>query len=473
MKRLFGTRALCKINSQHVLLGDINMRGPKNFTIVCSVLVLFSLTVTAWAVPPKVVEIVPENGAQNVDPKLTQIRVVFDQDMSSRGYSVCGGRPKFPKMTGRPRCVDKRTLIMTVTLLAGHEYQFSINCPSAQNCRSVRGEPVVPYPVRFKTGSGKESAPAKILTAAENEEAIKQLRRGIDEQYSYRDIRKVDWDKLFREKGDALRRAESAERFATVAGELLANAKDKHIWLYAGEQRFGSYVNPVTPNVNFSRLKALIPGWQKRSAAVFSGRFIDGIGYIYISDWEGDHAEALEQTYVAIWEFSDAPGLVVDVRTNGGGSEPLAEDFAGCFVDAPKVYAQHVYRAANEPGGFTKPHNRVLEPNKRRPKYRGKVAVLMGPANMSSCEAFLLMMKQVPGCKLIGATSQGSSGNPKPTELGNGVTVYLPSWKAMRPDGSCFEGEGIAPDIVVEVTQSQLSSRDPVLEAALKFLRER
>ena len=448
------------------------MRDSKYVVIMSIILVLSLLAVAAWGVPPKVVELVPENGAQNVDPKLSQIRVVFDQDMNTRGYSVCGGGPKFPKLIGKPRWLNRRTFVMRVALLPNHEYQFGINCPSAQNFRNARGEPVVPYPVRFRTGSGKGDAPAKTLTVAQNEAAVKQLRQAIDEKYSYRDIRKVDWDRLFREKGDALRRAASPERFATVAGELLAHAKDKHIWLYVGEQRFGSYVNPVRPNVNFARLKDLVPRWQERSAVVYTGRFLDSIGYIYIESWGGDHAEALEQTYVAIWELSDAPGLVVDVRMNGGGSEPLAQDFAGCFVDKPKLYAQHVYRAANEPGGFTKPHNRMLQPNKRRPKYRGKIAVLMGPVNMSSCEAFLLMMKQVPGCKLIGATSQGSSGNPKPTELGNGVTVYLPSWKAMRPDGTCFEGVGIAPDVRVVATQSQLASRDPVLEAALKLLRE-
>ena len=90
---------------------------------------------------------------------------------------------------------------------------------------------------------------------------------------------------------------------------------------------------------------------------------------------------------------------------------------------------------------------------------------------MSSCEAFLLMMKQVPGCKLVGERSYGSSGNPKPTDLGNGVTVFLSSWKAMRPDGTCFERKGIAPDFPVETTGTELLSRDPVLETALKLLR--
>ena len=113
-----------------------------------------------------------------------------------------------------------------------------------------------------------------------------------------------------------------------------------------------------------------------------------------------------------------------------------------------------------------------MKPNKDQPLYQGKIAVLMGRANMSSCEAFLLMMKQVPNCKLVGDRSYGSSGNPKPIELGNGVTVWLPSWKALRPDGTCFESKGIKPDVFVRAANAQqIRKNDNILEAALDLLR--
>ncbi|OQY05640.1 MAG: hypothetical protein B6I25_05290 [Planctomycetales bacterium 4572_13] len=81
------------------------------------------------------------------------------------------------------------------------------------------------------------------------------------------------------------------------------------------------------------------------------------------------------------------------------------------------------------------------------------------------------MMKQVSGCKIVGEPTQGSSGNPKPHDLGNRVTVYLPSWKALLPDGICFEGKGIRPDILVKVQSNQITTKDPVIEAALKELK--
>ena len=361
---------------------------------------------------------------------------------------------------------------MRVRLQENHEYNLSANCPSAKNFKSVDGEAAVIYPIKFRTGSGRGRREGAASEKNANEEAVEELRRAIEENYSYQEIRRVDWDKLFSEKSGALQRAKTAEEFATKAGELLAAAKDKHIRLMVGEETFSSHVRPVKPNANFAKLKDFIPNFQKRSSVVHTGRFKDGIGYLLIDSWGKNYTKELEEAYAAIWDFSEAPGLIIDVRGNGGGSETLARWFAGCFIDEPKVYAQHVYRAAEEVSGFSEPSNRVIKPNKTRPKYRGKVVVLTGPVVMSSCEAFLLMMKQVPGCKLVGATSQGSSGNPKPYELGNDVTVYLPSWKAMRPDGSCFEGEGIEPDIAVETTDEELLRRDAVVEAALEFLRK-
>jgi C-terminal processing protease CtpA/Prc len=114
---------------------------------------------------------------------------------------------------------------------------------------------------------------------------------------------------------------------------------------------------------------------------------------------------------------------------------------------------------------------RTLQPNKTRPRFRGPVAVLTGPGAVSSCASFLLMMKQVPGCKLFGLPSAGASGNPHPVELANGVTVFLSRWQDLRPDGTCFEGEGIAPDVTIKSEPKDFLTADPVLSAALDHLR--
>jgi hypothetical protein len=448
----------------------------------CAFLFVILFTLPAVAAPPKVVESVPANDATNVDPSLREIKVTFDQDMdmNRKGFSICGGGPKFPKIIGNPRWTSKRVLVMRVTLQPDHDYALSINCPSAQNCRSVSGESAQPYPISFRTasaasrpasqpGSQPGSQPAGLLS---NAEAFKELQRAIDEDYSYRDLHKIDWKSLFAAAKPSFENAKSPRAFAEAAARLLAKAHDIHMSITVGNEHIPTFRRSVRPNLDFDLLPKIVPNWQKWNLAVYTGRFDDNIGYILINTWErSDQVNVVNPVHGALKEFGALKGLIIDVRPNSGGAEPLALQVAGCFIDKPVLYSKHVYRDPDAPGGFTQPQDRILEPSKKGPQYRGKIAVLMGPANMSSCESFLLMMKQVPNCKLIGEKSYGSSGNPKPHDLGNGVTVYVPSWKDLRPDGTCFEGEGITPDVAVKYP-AKPGNTDPVLDAALQYLRK-
>jgi hypothetical protein len=304
-----------------------------------------------------------------------------------------------------------------------------------------------------------------------NTEPINKLRRAINEKYSYRDLRGIDWNRMFDKYEPLMQRAKTPRQFAEVAAAMLLNTKDMHLWVKIDGETIDGFKRNINRNYNTALLKKIIPNYRDVSKYVSTGRFDDDIGYILIKSWRKDRKQILAPALRALRDFSELPALIIDVRPNGGGSEPFAKEFAACFIDKSIVYAKHVYRKDNTTEGWGQTHERVLEPNKDNPIYHGKIAVLMGRANMSSCEAFLLMMKQVPNCKLIGDRSYGSSGNPKPFDLDNGVTVWLPSWKALRPDGTCFEGKGIKPDVFVRVSGAQVRKSDRVLENALKFLR--
>lgn len=436
-----------------------------------AILVLFIsfAAATGLARPPKVIKMYPENGSVNVSPGPIKIRILFDQDMTlGKNYSLCGGGDSFPEIIGEPQWSGRRAFVFSANLKPNHDYTFGINSPSFKNFKSASGEPAEVLVVQFQT-TGEDGQPSQTTPAAskeDNQQAIAALRSAIDDHYSYKELKNLDWDALFRQYRERLAEAETPLAFAQTAGLLLAHAKDRHIWLSVGDQTVPAYQNPVTANANFKLLPKLVPAFKKHNAYVCTGKFPDGIGYIYIDGWSHQHKEYYDALYIALNEFADAPGLIIDVRDNGGGAEPLAREFAGCFVDSPTVYAKHVIRDADAAGGFTPVGERQLLPNKTRPQYRGKVAVLTGPVVMSSCEAFVLMMKQVPGCVLVGEPTQGSSGNPQPYELGNGVTVFLPCWKSMLPDGTCFEGIGIRPDILVNVRPDQITTADPVIDAA-------
>ena len=83
-----------------------------------AVVCLISCPVFA-AEPPVVIELSPPHQATEVDPNIAEIRVTFDRDMAMRGYSLCGGGPKFPKMRDKPRWLNTRTLVARVRLGIG------------------------------------------------------------------------------------------------------------------------------------------------------------------------------------------------------------------------------------------------------------------------------------------------------------------------------------------------------------------
>ncbi|MCL2743178.1 MAG: PDZ domain-containing protein [Planctomycetaceae bacterium] len=103
---------------------------------------------------PVIVKMEPANGAADVDAAVVkELRVTFDIDMNTGGYSWCGGGPMFPKLPDgeKPKWIDKRTCVLPVELESGKDYVLGINAPSFKNFRSEAGVPVVPVTYKFST----------------------------------------------------------------------------------------------------------------------------------------------------------------------------------------------------------------------------------------------------------------------------------------------------------------------------------
>jgi peptidase S41-like protein/tricorn protease-like protein len=360
---------------------------------------------------------------------------------------------------------------VSVELQPEHFYSFSINCPAAMNCRNKSGEVAETYPISFTTAK-VGAKPAKKLSNAVNKKSVAELRRLVDEEYSYRDLHKVDWGKRFKEFGPKLTAAATPAEFARLAAKLVAPAKDVHLSLQVGHVPFATFQRRFTPNYKLALLEKVVPQWKKRGEFAYTGQFDDGIGYLIVTTWGLAQPSDLEPLYSALGEFADAKALIIDVRPNAGGNETLAREFAGCFVAKAAVYSKNKSRDKEAKSGFTKTFKRSVRPNKNKPPFRGKVAVLTGEGCMSSCESFLLMMRHGAKARLIGEKSYGSSGNPQAHKLANGVFVLVPSWRDMQPDGTLIEGKGIEPDITVTPKKGDFKDSDPVLDGALKYLRE-
>lgn len=440
---------------------------------------LFLVGIIGWVLPmvaaradaPRVVKLVPRNGATKVNPATTELCITFDTDMDTSGFSLCGGGPSFPKFDGRPEWTDERTLVAKVVLEPDHDYELSINCPAAQNFSSLDGTPAESLRWTFSTagGSGLSAGEQKQL----NEKSLKQLMTILRERYSYYELQGIDWKALEKKHRRKIEDADDTRAWVAASAKMLAAAKDLHLWLVYRDRTTPTFQHKIEPNFGLAGLKKALPKLRQRNACVHTAVTKDRIGYLLIGTLSAARRQELEEVPDILREMQDCRALVVDLRANGGGDELLAQPIAAWFVSGERTYSKSLLRDPKAPDGFAGPFERKIRGNDAADRFDGPVAVLIGPGVMSSAESFALMMKQGEQVVLVGAATRGSSGNPKPHKLANGVQVFVPSWKDLLPTGDLLEGKGVKPDVEVSAKARQFEAGDPVLERALALLREK
>jgi beta-lactamase regulating signal transducer with metallopeptidase domain len=111
----------------------------------------------AMTLAPQVVSLDPYNGALNVSPAVTELRVTFSIPMGG-GCSWCtisDDGADFPKGREGKRVYwteDKKTCVLPVELRPDMTYRLSLNAPEFKNFQSAGGVPLEPVQYTFKTG---------------------------------------------------------------------------------------------------------------------------------------------------------------------------------------------------------------------------------------------------------------------------------------------------------------------------------
>jgi hypothetical protein len=105
---------------------------------------------------PKVVSISPADGAQNVDPALTEIVIKFDRPMRKTSYQVMQIDTTVWPNVGKVGYDETGTVFtMQVKLEPAHDYAFGLNNGSGGSFRSADGAPLAGTRVRFRTGPAR------------------------------------------------------------------------------------------------------------------------------------------------------------------------------------------------------------------------------------------------------------------------------------------------------------------------------
>jgi carboxyl-terminal processing protease len=295
--------------------------------------------------------------------------------------------------------------------------------------------------------------------------------KAFDREYAMFTIKpQVDWSSLREQYRPQAERAGTAYEAAAIVSEMLEHLEDLHVWVRVGSEMIPGYSRPRPLNANWQALVTKITGFTDLPQGLAWGRTEDGIGYVNIYRLgNGGLPRAFDDV---LDKLGATWGLVFDLRFNGGGDELLARKVAGRFLDEKCVYSLNQYRSGPEHTDLGEKHERVCQPHGPW-RYESPVVVLLGQQTMSSAESFALMLAQVPQVTTMGTRTAGSSANPRELPLPMQVTVSLPRWLDMRPDGTPIDGVGVQPEIpVAAAPEAFTETSDPVLEAALQHLRK-
>lgn len=243
----------------------------------------------------------------------------------------------------------------------------------------------------------------------------------------------------------------------------------------------------------------------------------ENIGYLRILVML-DRPEFLDGIVDAMNHFKDTDGLIIDIRSNAGGSRaPLRVLFPFFMAEdePPKVLNIAAYRlghrkdildarwlypedwkgwssaeraAINEAAKTFKPewkppqsefsdwHYFVIGPI-LKPKYYHydrPVIVLMDTTNFSASDIFLGAFRGWRNVTLMGTASGGGSGRYQTYRLHHSlINIGLSSMASFQPDGKLYDGNGVQPDVIIEpIPTDFIGKTDSVLQAAQNsFLR--
>lgn len=223
---------------------------------------------------------------------------------------------------------------------------------------------------------------------------------------------------------------------------------------------------------NFSSFRA---GTDAEALPVEFDLLPSGYGYIKISSFLDNDVLSIQVWERAIKYFNDnqVPGVILDLRNNGGGSGWLADQMAAYFFDQEIVVGNSAqYNKATGEFYMDPGDEASMIPPRADLQYSGPVVVMVGPACASACEFFSYNMTVNGRAIIVGQyPSEGAGGSVEDFYMPENIAVQITIGRAVDANGEIhLEGNGVVPDVRVPVTLDTLlrayQGEDVVLAAA-------
>lgn len=319
------------------------------------------------------------------------------------------------------------------------------------------------------------------------------------ENYPFFAQRGVDWRKVYDTYRPQVTATTTDAQLRAVFAAMITPLHDAHVGLVADGTRVYS-VKPGTqvPGDDLdAQAMALIRHADLASATSAPQTWCQGrvafatlpgnVGYLRVSGFTGFTSDdtsaanaaafraALDAVFTA--DRTSGPnrlrGLVLDLRINGGGDDPLGLMLASRLTGHTFfAYAKQTRDDPARPDRFTTPQPFFVHPW-AGPRYTGPLSILAGGSTFSAGEAVTqALLDRSPRPTVVGENTQGVFSDILNRQLPNGWMFGLPDEEYLTPSGRTYDIAGIPPDVRVPTfTPEQFADgRDPAFQVALSAL---
>lgn len=302
------------------------------------------------------------------------------------------------------------------------------------------------------------------------EEVVAHVWEDFDARYATFGVRGVDWDAAHDEALAQLAATDgSDDALLDVLHGLLGRLDDDHVRLFVPDRTqtlwsagglSGRVMDDFDPEVTYALLDEVTSTPEAAWGTADGGR----LGYLHVVRMD-PAARRAGEAYLS--SLSGVEGLLLDLRGNGGGSRPDAEDIVAHLFDETFVYGRSRFRTAD--GGFSEWEALDVDALGTHPTL--PVAVLHNEFSVSATEEALMMLLDRPDTIRVGTASAGALSATSWRDAPNGWLYALPTEDVQTPDGTSFSAIGIPPDVEIAASPDDVGAGlDPVLGAALELL---
>ncbi len=312
---------------------------------------------------------------------------------------------------------------------------------------------------------------------------FEELWQAYDLSYALFDARGIDWRALHRMYRPRVTSETSEAELFAVMSEMLGHLNDNHVMLISEEQEqafcagyLGRYINELGRERTMALLSARpLPDryFQSPPQTTANGLFLygwvaDDVGYLHFPAFK-DVAATAAALDTVLASFSEARGLIVDVRHNSGGADRVGKLIADRFADRRRLYMVTRNRVGPNTQDYAPPRYWHVDPDGAH-RFTGPTVLLQNRLSVSAAENFALAMRVLPQVTVVGDFSSGCFADLEWHQLPNGWRFSIAYNRFDDYAGRCWEGIGVPPDILVR-SEALEGDEDRTFEVALALVQ--